>query len=477
MNIAAISTAPGIGGIAVIRVSGPNAIDIVSSIFTPSKKDHQLDTRASHTLTYGQIIQPDGSLLDEVVISLYKSPHSFTGENVIEISCHGSLYVQQAILSRLIEQGCRLADPGEFTRRAFSNGRMDLSQAEAVADLIASENAAAHRIAINQMKGGFSQKLAELRLKLVDLCTLLELELDFSEEDVEFADRSQLAAIAEDIRKTVSKLADSFQTGNAIKNGIPVTIIGETNAGKSTLLNRLLGDDKAIVSDIHGTTRDVIEDTSIMNGILLRFIDTAGIRETSDKIESIGIERTFQRIEQARIILWMIDGTRLGDNDLANELISDAQETFKRIVPHLRTEQHLYVVINKTDLITPKALSIHLPRLQEVLTSEYCPSQYISISAQKGDGIEQLTTLLHQTITLPSLSEGDVIISNLRHYEALSHAREAIERVLIGLNSQLSGDLIAEDIKECNHWLGSIVGEISSSEILASVFGRFCIGK
>lgn len=477
MNIAAISTPPGIGGIAIIRVSGPDAIEIVDSIFVPSRPSHTLNQRHTHTITFGQIRQSNGELLDEVVVSVYKTPHSFTGENVVEISCHGSRYVQQAILSRLLERGCRLAEAGEFTRRAFSNGRMDLSQAEAVADLIASENAAAHRIAINQMKGGFSKKLAELRLRLIDLCSLLELELDFSEEDVEFADRNQLSAIAQDIRQTVTHLADSFQTGNAIKNGIPVTIIGETNAGKSTLLNRLLGDDKAIVSDIHGTTRDVIEETSVINGVLLRFIDTAGIRDTSDKIENIGIERTYQRIEQARIVLWMIDGTRLGDTDLADALIADARETLQRISPHLREGQHLYVVINKTDLITPKALSQHLPRLQAALCTDINAAHYLAISAHNGEGVEQLIAKLHQTITLPSLSEGDIIISNIRHYEALTHAREAIDRVITGLNTQLSGDLIAEDLKECNHWLGTIVGEVSSNEILATVFGRFCIGK
>lgn len=496
MTIAAVSTAPGIGGIAVIRISGPRAIEITDSIFVPIKKGHQLSTRTTHTITFGHILQHDQSPLDQVVVSIYKFPHSFTGEDIVEISCHGSIYIQQSLLKLLISKGCRLAEPGEFTQRAFLNRRMDLSQAEAVADLIAAGNEAAHRIAMDQMKGGFSNKLNELRLQLLNLGSLLELELDFSEEDVEFADRQQLQTIATDLQQTISRLADSFQTGNAIKNGIPIAIIGETNAGKSTLLNQLLGDEKAIVSDIHGTTRDVIEDTIIMNGILLRFIDTAGIRDTSDKIEAIGIERTYKRIEQAQIILWMIDGTRLGDSFLTQDLISDAQEMLTKIQSYIDKKQSLYIVINKVDLITEQALTTNIPLLIKGLNNvieknqnsensisnedkenTITHNQVITISATNGIGLDQLKEKLHQTITLPNISQGDIIVCNIRHYEALKKAEGAINRIIHHLSIGTSGDLIAEDVKECNHWLGSIIGEISSDEILNSIFSRFCIGK
>jgi len=487
MNIAAISTPAGIGGIAVIRVSGPEAIALTDKLFHPFKEGNELACRRSHSLTYGQMVDPaSGEVIDEVVASLYRAPHSFTGEDVVEISCHGSVYVQQRILQSLLNNGLRLAEPGEFTRRAFRNGKMDLSQAEAVADLIAATNAASHRLAINQLKGGFSRKLAELRHQLIDLSSLLELELDFSEEDVEFADRSRLMALADNIHHSVDRLASSFQTGNAIRNGIPVTIIGETNAGKSTLLNQLLGDDKAIVSDVHGTTRDVIEDTTIMNGVLLRFIDTAGIRETKDTVEALGIERTYQRLNQANIVIWMIDGTRLKDAELTDQLAADAVKMHKKIAKYLRAEQKLIVLINKADLVSRAALANNIPTLQGTLNvelqhsgnAEDAPSfQYIIMSAKNPDGFDQLNEAIAKASALPEVQQGDIIVTNVRHYEALKDADKAILRVRRGLEEHLSGDFIAQDLRECSHYLGTIVGEVSNDEILGSIFSRFCIGK
>ncbi len=484
MTIAAISTAPGMGGIAVIRVSGPDAIRIVSEIFRPFKREHLLTERPAYTMTFGQVVDDRGEVLDEVVASLFRAPHSFTGEEVVELSCHGSVYIQQTLLQLLIDHGCRLAEPGEFTRRAFTNGRMDLSQAEAVADLIAADNAAAHRVALSQMKGNFSNRLTELRSRLVDLSSLLELELDFSEEEVEFADRRQLTDLADEIHRTIVRLTESFRTGNAIRNGIPVAIIGETNAGKSTLLNLLLGDEKAIVSDIHGTTRDVVEDTCVMNGVLLRFIDTAGIRDTQDRIEAMGIERTYQRLNHADIVLWVVDGTRLGDPQLTEALIADLSAMYQRINPYLHERQRLCLVVNKSDLISPATLSLQLPRLQETLralegrtTTDDGALKVLPLSAKTGAGMDQLYGLLEQWTTLPEVPAGDVIVTNLRHYEALTHADEAILRVSEGLRQMLPGDLIAQDLRSCNFYLGDILGTVSSSEVLNTIFGRFCIGK
>jgi tRNA modification GTPase len=478
MTIAAISTAPGIGGIAVIRVSGPQAIAIVDSIFQPARAGHALTSRPAHTLTYGQIRQDNGEVLDEVVASLFRAPHSFTGEDVVELSCHGSVYIQQALLQLLIDHGCRLAEPGEFTRRAFANGRMDLSQAEAVADLIAANSAAAHRVALNQMKGNFSHRLGELRQQLLDLSSLLELELDFSEEDVEFADRTRLTALAEEIHAAIHQLTQSFSTGNAIRNGVPVAIIGETNAGKSTLLNLLLNDDRAIVSDVHGTTRDVVEDTCVMNGVLLRFIDTAGIRETRDRIEAMGIERTYQRLDHADIVLWIVDGSRLGDATLAEDLRHDVRAMHARIAPYLHPQQTLCIVVNKADLIPAAMMEQQLPALRAALDEELAtPYTLLPLSAKTHQGVDALTQKLQEVTTLPTVQAGDVIVSNLRHYEALTHADEAILRVKSGLETRLPGDLIAQDLRECNFHLGSILGAVSSSEVLNSIFSRFCIGK
>lgn len=486
MTITAISTPPGVGGIAVVRISGPQAIEIIGKIFKPKNSRHPLSCRPAYSLTFGEIIQETGETLDEVIIALYRAPHSFTGEDVVEISCHGSTYIQQTLLQLLLRNGCRMATPGEFTRRAFANGRIDLSQAEAVADLIAADSTAAHRFAINQMKGAFSLRLKALRQQLLSLSSLLELELDFSEEDVEFADRTRLMELTDEIQADVTHLAESFQTGNAIRNGIPVTIIGETNAGKSTLLNTLLGDDKAIVSDIHGTTRDVIEDTCIVNGTLLRFIDTAGIRDTRDRIETMGIERTYQKLDQASIVLWLIDGTRLGDKHLTESLALDATDLYRRISPYLHAQQKIYVIINKSDLVAPSTLQQNLPSLQNAL-DHLLPGntgqpqggklQYLTISAKTGTGISELKEKLQLTAQHPAIQSGDIVVTNIRHYEALTHASAAISRVKQGLTSQLPGDLIAQDLRECNYYLGSIVGEISNDELLGSIFSKFCIGK
>lgn len=507
MTITAISTPPGIGGIAVVRVSGPQAIAIVNEVFRPRCSSHTLDHRSAYSLTFGQIVQDNGETLDEVIVALYHAPHSFTGEDVVEISCHGSAYVQQALLQLLIQHGCRLADPGEFTRRAFANGRMDLSQAEAVADLIAAENAAAHRVAINQMKGGFSTRLKELRSQLLTLSSLLELELDFSEEDVEFADRSQLTVLAGQIHDEVSRLAQSFQMGNAIRNGIPVAIIGETNAGKSTLLNALVGDDRAIVSEIHGTTRDVVEDTCVMDGTRLRFIDTAGIRDTHDCIETLGIERTFQMLDRASIVLWMIDGTRLGDPHLTNDLIRDTLAMLHRLRPYLHPQQKIFLLINKADLVASTALNSHIPELRtaleadmdkidenaersartphkeatnaaaKTLTIDNTHIEYLVLSAKSGYGLTALRKALHETTRFPATAPDDIIVTNLRHYEALLAADEAILRVRSGLAAHHPSDLVAEDLRDCNHHLGTIVGEVTTDELLGTVFSRFCIGK
>jgi tRNA modification GTPase len=493
MTIAAISTAPGTGGIAVIRVSGPQAVAIVDSIFQPLRASHTLASRPAHTLTYGQVVQDSGEVLDEVVAALFRGPHSFTGEDVVELSCHGSTYIQQTLLRLLLDHGCRLAEPGEFTRRAFANGRMDLTQAEAVADLIAAGSEAAHRVALSQMKGRFSTRLGELRQQLVDLASLLELELDFSEEEVEFADREKLTQLAEEIHTALRSLIQSFSTGNALRSGIPVAIIGETNAGKSTLLNLLLGDDKAIVSDIHGTTRDVVEDTCILNGVLLRFVDTAGIRETHDRIEALGIERTYRRLDGARIVLWVVDGTRLGDAALTEDLLQDLRALHARIAPYLHESQTLCVVINKSDLIPAALLERQLPALRAAL-DEMLPTAtdkshsagvaaarpaytLLPLSAKTQAGFPALLDLLKEATTLPAVHSGDVIVTNLRHYEALVHADEAILRVRTGLQSLLSGDLVAQDLRECNYFLGTILGTVSSAEVLQSIFSKFCIGK
>ncbi|MDR1199288.1 MAG: tRNA uridine-5-carboxymethylaminomethyl(34) synthesis GTPase MnmE [Prevotellaceae bacterium] len=460
-TICAISTAAGTGGIAVIRVSGDDAIINASKIFVASDKKNLLDVK-SNTIIFGKIKNSKNEIIDETLVSIFRTPHSYTGEDTVEISCHGSIYIQQEIQKLLLENGCRLARPGEFTQRAFLNGKMDLSQAEAVADLIASSSKVSHRVAMNQMRGSFSNELQQLRSQLLNFVSLIELELDFGEEQVEFADRTKLILLANDIKTIIAKLVNSFSLGNAIKNGIPVVIVGETNAGKSTLLNHLLNEEKALVSEIHGTTRDSIEDVININGISFRFIDTAGIRDTGDEIESLGIKRTFQKIDQASIVIWMIDTTHFNTEI---EYIAD------KIVPRTKDKQ-LIIVFNKIDKISPEE--------QLILEEEFLPhvpAERIYLSAKYKQNTEKLERALLKAANLPDMQANDVVITNLRHYEALSKALESINRVEEGLKEGISGDFVAQDIRECMHYLGEITGEISTDEVLGNIFKNFCIGK
>lgn len=461
-TICAISTAQG-GAIGIIRVSGPDAITITEQIFIPSKAGKCLVEQEPYTLTFGRIYNQK-EIVDEVLVSLFRAPHSYTGENSTEITCHGSIYILQQVMQLLIENGCRMAQPGEYTQRAFLNGKMDLSQAEAVADLIASSSAATHRLAMNQMRGGFSKELVDLRAKLLSFTSLIELELDFSEEDVEFADRSLLKTLATSIEATISRLVHSFSIGNAIKNGVPVAIIGETNAGKSTLLNVLLNEDKAIVSDIHGTTRDVIEDTINIGGITFRFIDTAGIRETNDAIENLGIERTFQKMEQAEIVLWIVDVTN------AKSQISLLSE---KILPKCENK-HLIIVFNKADLIAENTKNTLKTFVQSLSQRQI---DTIFISAKQQINTDELQKRLVTSANLPNVTQNDVIVTNIRHYEALTKALEAIHRVQQGLDSQISGDFLSQDIRECIFHLSDIAGEVTNDMVLQNIFHNFCIGK
>ncbi|MEG2856886.1 tRNA uridine-5-carboxymethylaminomethyl(34) synthesis GTPase MnmE, partial [Bacteroides sp.] len=436
-TICAIATAQG-GAIGTIRISGSKAIEIANRIFVPARSGKQLSDQKAYTLTFGRIY--DGAeIVDEVLVSLFRSPHSYTGEDSVEIACHGSSYILQQVMQLLIRNGCRMAQPGEYTQRAFLNGKMDLSQAEAVADLIASSSAATHRLAMSQMRGGFSKELTDLRTKLLNFTSMIELELDFSEEDVEFADREALRQLANGIENVISRLVQSFSVGNAIKNGVPVAIIGETNAGKSTLLNVLLNEEKAIVSDIHGTTRDVIEDTVNIGGVTFRFIDTAGIRETDDTIETLGIERTFQKLDQAEIVIWMLD---------AVDGTSQISQLSDKILPRCEGK-HLLLVFNKADLVTPS---------EQVLPSPLFPNfphfpenrvNAIFISAKQRQHTEELQQLLVNAAHLPTVTQNDVIVTNVRHYEALTHALQAIQRVQEGLAVNISGDFLSQDIREC----------------------------
>ena len=416
-----------------------------------------------YTLTFGRIYDGD-EIIDEVLVSLFRAPHSYTGEDSTEITCHGSSYILQQVMQLLIKNGCRMAQPGEYTQRAFLNGKMDLSQAEAVADLIASSSAATHRLAMSQMRGGFSKELTELRNKLLNFTSMIELELDFSEEDVEFADRSALRKLADEIEQVISRLAHSFSVGNAIKNGVPVAIIGETNAGKSTLLNVLLNEDKAIVSDVHGTTRDVIEDTINIGGITFRFIDTAGIRETNDTIESLGIERTFQKLDQAEIVLWMVDAVNAA---------SQIEQLSEKIIPRCEGK-HLIVVFNKADLIEDKQKE-NLQSLLKDFPKE--STECIFISAKQQENTSELQKMLIDAAHLPTVTQNDIIVTNVRHYEALNKALEAIHRVQSGLDSQISGDFLSQDIRECIFFISDIAGEVTNDMVLQNIFQHFCIGK
>ena len=444
-TICALATAPG-GAIGIIRISGDQSLEILSHIFS---KD--LTNAQPNTIHYGHIVAtvPDGSpsgIIDEVLVSVFRNPHSYTGEDSAEISCHGSRYILNKVLALLIENGCRQAGPGEFTQRAYLNGKMDLSQAEAVADLIASTNQATHKIAMSQLRGHFSSKLAQLREQLLKLTSLLELELDFSDhEDLEFADRSELKELTQTIYSHITHLAHSFETGQALKQGIPVAIVGKTNVGKSTLLNRLLRDDRAIVSDVHGTTRDTIEDTIDIKGITFRFIDTAGIRQTTDEVEQIGITRTYAAIEKARIVLWLIDTKPSLDE------IKDMQ--------HRCENKSLIIIQNKIDKTSGDFAEI-------------------KISAKKGEGIDALEEAIYKAADIPEITENDVIVTNARHYEALTRAQESIQRVIDGMQMQLSGDLLSEDLRQALDTLSEITGgQITPNEVLGNIFSHFCIGK
>jgi len=495
-TICALATPHGMGAIALVRVSGSQAISIVNTLFRQNGKTLEMSKIISHKAYHGHLINK-GELLDEVLVTFFKSPHSFTGEDSAEISVHGSQYIQEKLLQILIENGCRMAEAGEFTRRAFVSGKFDLAQAEAIADLISSENEAAHRMAINQLKGGFSKELQVMRSKLLEMTSLIELELDFSEEDVEFADRSQLKALLEETLSHVNRLKDSFHFGNAIKNGIPVAIVGQTNVGKSTLLNALLDEDRAIVSDIAGTTRDTIEETLNIDGTLFRFIDTAGIRETDEAIEKIGIERTFRKISEADIILGMIDGT------LPYREIENAAKT---IVDHVNVlKQKLLLLINKKDIMEYSmmfqlndnfldALKPCYERNIEAnggyMTDEYQYSitgqdlhdirnliKFDYISAKDAEDIENLKDDIAFFGSCNTVNTDAVLVTNVRHYEALLHASEALLHVKEGLQINTPIDLVSQDLREAIHYLGSITGEITSDEVLGTIFSRFCIGK
>lgn len=462
-TICAIATPHGMGAIAVIRISGPEAISIVSQLFMQNDKPFDKSKMVANKAYYGHIVD-HGDMLDEVMVTFFKAPHSFTGEDSAEISVHGSVFVQQKLLQVLISYGCRMAEAGEFTRRAFVNRKFDLAQAEAIADLISSESEAAHRVAINQLKGGFSKELQMMRSKLLEMTSFMELELDFSEEDVEFADRSQLKALLQETLDHVNKLKDSFRLGNAIKNGVPVAIVGQTNTGKSTLLNALLGEDRAIVSDIAGTTRDTIEETLNINGILYRFIDTAGLRDTDETIEKIGIERSYKKIGEANVVIGMLDATTDYES-----MLSSSQEIASKVDPQ---HQQLILCINKVDTLDDQGEAF-LGQLRADLNND--DIMVICLSAKHKFGLNDLyNTLKHsQPLTYPDTT----LVTNVRHYEALLHASESLKSVQQGLEMNIPTDLVSQDLREAIHYLGTITGEITTDEVLGFIFSRFCIGK
>lgn len=451
-TIAAIATPAGQGGIAVIRVSGRDAFDIVQKMW----RGKPLEQCTTHTAHLGNILQQDGSVLDQAVITLFRAPNSFTGEDTVEISVHGSRWIQREALNQLIRCGAKPAGPGEFSQRAFANGRMDLAQTEAVADLIAAESRAAHRLALSQMSGTFSRKLNELREQLIHFGSLLELELDFSEEDVEFADRTQLINSAKETLAVVQRLALSYKSGRAFKEGVPVAIAGAPNVGKSTLLNRLLDSDKAIVSDIPGTTRDIIEDTREIGGILFRFIDTAGLRDTADTVERIGIERAKEHIDRAAVTLWLVDPTQPLDAQLASIRTS--------------SEGKRFVILTKSDLSDDAVTDRILAALPE-------GCHVISISAKSGLGIDKLETELVRMATAEHDPENELIVTNARHYEALTAGAESLQRVLTSLQTGIPTDFVAQDVREALHHLGLVTGAVTTADLLTSIFSHFCIGK
>lgn len=464
--ICALATPAG-GAIGIIRLSGSEAIRLTDKVFV-SVSGKQLSVAKPNTLHYGEIKDKDGHTIDDVLVSVFRAPHSYTGEDSTEISCHGSRYILQQVLQRLIEVGCRQAEPGEYTRRAYMNGKMDLSQAEAVADLIASTNKATHQMALSQLKGHFSSELTLLREKLLKMTSLLELELDFSDhEELEFADRSELRALAAEIEKKITALAHSFETGNALKQGVPVAIVGKTNVGKSTLLNRLLHEEKAIVSNIHGTTRDVIEDTTLIDGITFRFIDTAGIRKTDDVVENIGIERTYQKMEEAKIVIWLLDAQP------TEAEIEDMKEK--------NLGKKLLMVFNKIDEISFDKDVLSSDENSQPSSSISLSDENVSIlniSARTGENVLDLEQALVRAADIPEITENDVIVTSARHYEALLRADESLSRVLESMDMGMSGDIIAEDLKMVLEELGEITGgQISSQETLNNIFKHFCIGK
>lgn len=466
-TICALATPQGSGAIGIVRISGSGSIEIIDNFFSASNGRKMADTE-SNKMVFGTF-SANGKLLDECMVAVFRAPHSYTGENSAEIYCHGSSYILGEVLKALLAGGARMAEPGEFSKRAFLNGKMDLAQAEAVADLIASETEAAHNVAMQQMRGSFSNELKEMREQLLHLVSLMELELDFSEEDVEFADRSDLKSLVAKVLNKVSALAESFSLGNVIKNGVPVAIIGATNTGKSTLLNTLLGEEKAIVSNIHGTTRDVVEDTINLNGITFRFTDTAGIRETKETIEMIGIERTYMKLKQASIIIMVLDASR--------------QEFFDDSLLNLASrmnvgKQQLIIALNKSDMFGEGAIDVMVEQIKR-LSSDLglSPIAVLPISAKNGVGIDELKSLLVSTQSSRTVDQNTTLVTNLRHYEALLDAQRALDRVEDGLNAGTPTDLVSQDIREALYHLGSIIGEINTDEILGNIFSKFCIGK
>lgn len=464
-TIVALATPSGAGAIAIIRLSGKDAITIAADVFqSVSGKD--ITKQKTHTIHLGHIVD-NGKVYDQVLLSIFKGPNSYTGENVIEISCHGSTFIQQQIIQLLLRKGAKMAQAGEFTLRAFLNGKLDLSQAEAVADLIASDNEASHQIAMQQMRGGFSNEIAKLREELLNFASLIELELDFAEEDVEFADRTQFHELLERIEFVLKRLIDSFAVGNVIKNGIPVAIVGEPNVGKSTLLNALLNEERAIVSDIAGTTRDTIEDELVINGIGFRFIDTAGIRETKDVVESIGIQKTFEKIEQAQVVLYLVDSSQLNANNL-DELKNEIAQ-----IRNKYPQKTLISIFNKKDLLSSNLIQ----KLEEELTTNDGHQKTLFISAKNKEGIDDLKNALLSFVNTGALRNNETIVTNTRHYDSLLKALEEIQKVKWGLDSRLSSDLMAIDIRSALHYFGEITGEVTNDELLGNIFANFCIGK